>query len=72
MKHFKEPFYSKLAEKGTYSQWMDKGGTTMEQRAAGMVDKILATHKPEPLPADIQAGIQKIVEREQAWINNRK
>jgi trimethylamine--corrinoid protein Co-methyltransferase len=72
MKHFKEPFYSKLADKGTYSQWAEKGSTTMEQRAARMVDKILETHQPEPLPADVQADIQRIVEREQAWINNRK
>ena len=43
IRHFKEPYYSKLADKGTFSQWMDKGGTTMEQRAAKMVDKILAT-----------------------------
>ena len=71
LKHFKEPFYSKLADKGTYSQWVDKGATTMEQRAAKMVDKIMETHKPEPLPADVQAAIQKIVEREQQWINSR-
>jgi trimethylamine--corrinoid protein Co-methyltransferase len=72
LKHFKEPFYSKLAEKGTYSQWEEKGATTMEQRAAKMVDKILASHKPEPLPADVQAAIQKIVERQQQWIDSRK
>jgi trimethylamine--corrinoid protein Co-methyltransferase len=72
MRHFKEPFYSKLAEKGTYSQWEEKGATTMEQRAAKMVDKILASHKPEPLPADVQAAIQKIVERQQQWIDSRK
>ena len=72
MKHFKEPFYSGLADKGTYSQWVDKGATTMEQRAAKMVDKILETHEPEPLPAEVQAAIQKIVEREQQWIDSRK
>ena len=72
LKHFKEPFYSKLADKGTYSQWVDKGATTMEQRAAKMVDKILETHEPEPLPAEVQAAIQKIVEREQQWIDSRK
>ena len=72
MKHFKEPFYSRLADKGTYSQWEDKGATTMEQRAAKRVTQILETHKPEPLPADVQAALQKIVEREQQWIDNRK
>ena len=72
IKHFKEPFYSKLADKGPYSQWVEKGATTMEQRAAKMVDKILETHKPLPLPADVQAAIQKIIEREQQWVDSRK
>ena len=72
IRHYREPFYSKLADKGGYSQWVDKGATTMEQRAAVMVDKILATHQPKPLPAEVQAGIQKIVEREQRWIDGQK
>lgn len=71
LKHFKEPFYSRLADKGTYSQWMERGATTMEERAARQVDKILSSHEPEPLPADVQASLKKIVEREQAWIDSR-
>ena len=71
IRHYREPFYSKLADKGGYSQWVDRGATTMEQRAAKMVDRILATHKPQPLPAEVQAGIQAIVEREQRWIDGR-
>lgn len=65
IRHYKEPFYSRLADKGPYSNWLERGATTMEQRAAAMVDRILATHKPKPLPAEIQAGIQAIVERQQ-------
>jgi len=42
----------------------------METRAAEMVDSILAKYKPEPLPADVQHALKKIVEREQAWINS--
>lgn len=72
LRHYKEPFYSKLADKGPYSTWVDKGATTMEQRAARMVDKILATHKPQPLPPDVQAMIQMIIEREQKWIDGQK
>jgi trimethylamine--corrinoid protein Co-methyltransferase len=68
LRHFKEPFYSKLADKGTYSQWQDRGATTMEERAAQQVDKILESHEPEPLPADTQRDIREIVEREQARI----
>ena len=71
LRHFKEPYYSNLADKGTYSQWVERGATTMEQRAARQVDEILESHKPDPLPADIQRDIKKIVEREQAWIDSK-
>ena len=43
----------------------------MEARATKQVDTILAKHKAEPLPADVQAAIRNIVEREQEWINHQ-
>jgi len=72
LKHFREPYYSRLADKGTYSQWVERGALTMEQRAAQQVDEILASHAAEPLPADVQHAIRRIVEREQEWINRRE
>ncbi len=71
MRHFREPFYSQLADKGTFSQWTARGGTTMEARAAELVDEILAQHAPEPLPAHLQKAIAEIVVREQAWADSR-
>ncbi|MGD9317706.1 MAG: trimethylamine methyltransferase family protein [Anaerolineae bacterium] len=68
MRHFREPFYSKLADKGTHSQWVARGATTMEERAARQVDQILESHQPEPLPADVQRDLAAIVRREQAGI----
>ncbi len=70
LRHFKEPYYSKLADKNPYAVWQKRGGTSMEQRAGKMVDDILAKHKPQALPADIQRDIKKIVAREQEWINS--
>jgi trimethylamine--corrinoid protein Co-methyltransferase len=64
MQHFREPYYSKLAEKGVYAQCLHKGGTTMEQRAGRLIDKILADHEPDPLPPDIQRDLKRIVERQ--------
>ena len=64
LRHFKEPFYSRLADKGTYSQWVDRGATTMEERAAQQVDKILESHEVEPLHAEAQQAIKEIIERE--------
>jgi trimethylamine--corrinoid protein Co-methyltransferase len=71
LRHYKEPFYSSLADKGTYSQWERRGATTMEERAAQQVEEILANHEPESLPPDVQRDIKKIVEREQVWIDSR-
>ena len=70
LRHFREPFYSKLADKGSYSQWTQRGATTMEQRAAEKVTEILETHRPEPLPPDVQRDVRRIVEREQKRIGN--
>ncbi len=71
LQHFRKPFYSKLADKRPYSQWMDRGATTMEERAAQQVNELLEKHSPEPLPDDVQQKIDQIVQREQVWIDNR-
>jgi trimethylamine--corrinoid protein Co-methyltransferase len=71
IRHYKEPFYSKLIDKNPYSVWQKRGSLTMEQRASKMVDDILAKHKTEPLPEAVQKAIHAIVEREQAWINSK-
>jgi trimethylamine--corrinoid protein Co-methyltransferase len=70
LRHYKETYYSKLADKNPFAVWMKRGGTTMEMRAAKMVDDLLAKHQPEPLSSDVQQVIHKIVEREQEWIDH--
>jgi len=71
LRHFKEPYYSKLADKRQYTQWVERGETTMEQRAAGQVEEILSSHELEPLPTDVRREIRKIVEREQARVDSQ-
>jgi trimethylamine---corrinoid protein Co-methyltransferase len=71
VRHYKEPFYSKMIDKNPHSVWLKRGGLSMETRAAQKVDDILASHNAEPLPADVQRGIREIVEREQRWIDSR-
>ena len=70
LRHFRDPYYSKLADKGVYAKWLEKGGTTMEQRAAQEVERILSSHAVEPLPADILIELDRIVEREQAQVDS--
>jgi trimethylamine---corrinoid protein Co-methyltransferase len=64
LRHLREPYYSKLADKRQYEVWKEGGATTMEERAAKQVDEILDAHQPPELPADIQQEIRKIVERD--------
>jgi trimethylamine--corrinoid protein Co-methyltransferase len=72
LRHYKEPFYSKLFDKGAYSMWEKKGRLTMEQKAAALVDEIIETHTAEPLPEAVQADIRAIVNREQEWIDGKQ
>ena len=69
MRHFKEPFHSRLFDKGPYSLWLKKGGMSMEQHAAKVIDEILEKHRTAPLPEDVRTAIRAIVQREQAWID---
>jgi trimethylamine--corrinoid protein Co-methyltransferase len=71
LQHFREAYNSKLVDKRQHSQWLERGATTMEGRAAERVDALLAGHEPEPLPADIQADLKKIVARAQAEADAR-
>ncbi len=63
-RHFREPYYSELADKRQYDDWLDQGGSTMEERAARQVDAILEKHEVEPLPEDVQQELGAIVERD--------
>jgi trimethylamine--corrinoid protein Co-methyltransferase len=68
LRHYKEPFYSKLIDKNPFSVWQKRGATSMEERAAKFIDEILSTHKVEPLPGEVQKAIHQIVQREQSRV----
>lgn len=61
--NFRRAYHSKMVDKRQYSQWVEQGSTTMEQRAAKKVDTVLESHQPDPLPPDIQRDLKQIVER---------
>lgn len=69
IRHYKEPFYSKLIDKNPHSVWMKRGGTTMEERASKLVDDILGKHQVEPLSEEVQKQLREIVAHQQAWID---
>lgn len=68
LSHYKQYYYSRLADKNQYAAWVEQGALTMEQRAAQLVDEILEGHRAEALAPEIQADIRRLVERDQALL----
>jgi trimethylamine---corrinoid protein Co-methyltransferase len=72
LRHLREPFHSRLMDKGVYAQWEKKGKRSMEDLAAEKIDKILESHKVEtPLSEEHKAAVKEIVKREQAWSDRK-
>lgn len=64
LRHFREAYYSRLADKNVYAVWASHGATSMETRAAQRVEAILAEHRPPPLPEDVTRALREVVLRE--------
>ena len=64
--HYREHWYPTLFERGKFQQWEEAGATTLLERAAAQVDRLLAEHNPEPLPADVARAVNAVVRRTEA------
>ncbi|MGQ9490209.1 MAG: trimethylamine methyltransferase family protein [Anaerolineae bacterium] len=62
-RHYREDWYPRLFDRRPYDDWLAAGGKTLRQRARKRALKILETHQPEPLPADVQRKVDEIVEQ---------
>ena len=61
--HYRERWYPSLIDRLSHSAWAARGGTTLAERAAARVDRILAEHEPPPLSEDATRAIAGILER---------
>jgi trimethylamine--corrinoid protein Co-methyltransferase len=66
LEHYRERWYPRLFDRNNYDNWMASGGTTLQERAAKRVEKILRDHQPEPLRQDVAQAVHAIVERAEA------
>lgn len=64
-RHMTEPYYSQLADKRQYDDWVTQGASTMEEQAARQVEDILAGHRAPPLPDEVREKLRTIVEGEE-------
>jgi len=64
VRHFRKELWipGALWERDSYDAWNERGGQTIEQRAAARVDQILAAPPPPPLDAALEREIERIVE----------
>ena len=61
--HYRDRWYPTLIDRLGHSAWQARGATTLAERAAVRVDRILAEHRPTPLPEDAARAIAGILER---------
>ena len=61
--HFREDWYPKLFARDRWDAWTAAGAATFRERARKRALDLLETHHPEPLPADVAASLQGVVER---------
>jgi trimethylamine---corrinoid protein Co-methyltransferase len=63
LEHYREDWYPKLFDRSQYDIWKRKGSKTLRERARDKALKLIETHRPEPLPADVQKKVDAIVEQ---------
>jgi len=61
--HFRENWEPDLTDRRTYEDWHSRGAKSMGQVAKEKIKRILDSHEPEALPADVENEIEKVLER---------
>jgi trimethylamine--corrinoid protein Co-methyltransferase len=61
-KYMKSQSQAKLLDRKMRDRWESAGSTTLYQRALEEARRILKTHQPAPLPAEVLAELRSIVE----------
>jgi len=66
LEHFRERWMSRLSDIDSFETWQKKGSKPIGEVAREKVKEILATHKPEPMPEDVEKEISRILRRAEA------
>ncbi len=66
LKHFRERWMSRISNIDSFETWQKKGSKSIDEVAKEKVKEILATHKPEPIPEDVEKEISQILKRAKA------
>lgn len=59
--HFRESWQPDVSDFNGYDAWMAAGGKSTGDRCREKIQRILATHKPQPIPAEAEREIDEIL-----------
>jgi trimethylamine---corrinoid protein Co-methyltransferase len=66
VEHFRqELWFPNLLDRNAYESWLTSGASNMEERCIQSKEKILATHKTEPLDSHMEKEFQRIIKAAQ-------
>lgn len=63
LKHVREDWAPTLMDRNNHARWMEKGGTTLQERANRKVREIVQEHQAPRLPAEVVRVLDEIVQR---------
>ena len=66
LQHFRERWMSRLSDTDSFETWEKKGSKSIDEVAREKVKEILATHKVEPIPEDVEKEISRVLKRAEA------
>ncbi|MBA7664618.1 Glycine betaine methyltransferase [subsurface metagenome] len=66
LEHFRERWMSRISNTDAFETWESKGSKDIGKVANEKVKEILATHKPQPIPEDVEKEISRILKRAEA------
>ena len=62
VRHFRQNWFPRLLNRHNYEQWTAAGGLSLGDKANQRVRQILQEHKPEPLPPELVAELDRMEE----------
>jgi len=69
LKHFRTEFwYPTLMDRQMRESWEHTGQKNMQERVQAKLDRILDTHRPAPLPDEVQTRIEAILAAAEARV----
>ena len=63
LRHVRDDWQPRLVDRHNYEQWMERGGTSMRERARAKIEEILAEEPRHVLPPDVEKRIKAIADR---------